>query len=213
MKSTNMKSTDFSDFSELAWDKMHGLIPAIIQNAQTGAVLMLGYMSEETLQITIDTGRVTFYSRSKNRPWIKGETSGHYLNVSHITADCDGDSLLIFAEPAGPTCHKGSESCFGDVFQSDLAFIAQLNRLIASRNKQRPANSYVANLFEAGVKRMAQKVGEEAVEVALAAVAEDKKGEFCEESADLFFHWLVLLESKQMNIFNVIEVLKKRQRG
>jgi phosphoribosyl-ATP pyrophosphohydrolase/phosphoribosyl-AMP cyclohydrolase len=200
------------DVSTLAWDKMNGLIPAIIQNSQTGVVLMLGYMSRETLQMTIDTQRVTFYSRSKNRPWVKGETSGHYLKVSYITADCDFDTLLIFVDPVGSTCHEGSESCFGDSFQSDLAFIAQLTAVMVSRNKQRPANSYTADLFNMGVKRIAQKVGEEAVEVALAAVAEDKKGEFYEESADLLFHWLVLLESKQSNIFNVLEVLKKRHR-
>lgn len=196
-----------SDFSTLAWKKMDGLIPAIIQHAKTGAVLMLGYMTSETLQTTIETKRVTFYSRSKNRSWVKGEVSGHQLVVSEILSDCDGDALLIFVEPQGPTCHNGSESCFGDDVRSELNIIPMLCALIADRHQKRPSGSYVAELFNSGVKRIAQKVGEEGVEVALAAVSDE---ELCEEMADLLFHMLVLLEAKQLSFFEVVRVLRER---
>lgn len=194
----------------LAWDKMKGLIPVIIQHVKTGTVLMLGYMTQETLQKTIETGYATFYSRSKNRPWTKGETSGHKLMVSEIISDCDNDALLILAEPQGPTCHTGLESCFGNELRSELSFISQLCDLIADRNQNRPANSYVTQLLNSGMGRMAQKVGEEGVEVALAAVDKDSQVALCEEAADLVFHLLVLLEAKKLSFFDVLKILKRR---
>jgi phosphoribosyl-AMP cyclohydrolase / phosphoribosyl-ATP pyrophosphohydrolase len=196
------------DFSTLAWEKMAGLIPAIIQNAKTGTVLMLGYMTRETLQTTIETKYVTFFSRSKKRSWMKGETSGHQLVVSEIVPDCDGDALLIFVEPQGPTCHNGSESCFGDNVRSELNIIPMLCALIADRHQKRPSKSYVTELFNSGVKRIAQKVGEEGVEVALAAVTDEK---LCEEMTDLLFHMLVLLEAKQLSFWEVTKVLRERR--
>lgn len=198
------------NIEKLAWKKMNGLIPTIIQHANTGVVLMLGYMTLETLKQTIETKQVTFYSRSKNRPWVKGETSGNVLVLSEITSDCDGDALLILADPKGSTCHTGSQSCFGDACQTMFGFIEQLTTLIADRNTKRPPNSYTTSLFDAGIKRIAQKVSEEGVEVALAAIKESYPNELCQESADLFFHWLVLLEAKNFNIFDVLKTLRKR---
>jgi phosphoribosyl-AMP cyclohydrolase / phosphoribosyl-ATP pyrophosphohydrolase len=199
------------NLNKLAWDKMKGLIPVIIQHVKTGAILMLGYMTQETLQTTIETRYVTFYSRSKNRPWQKGETSGHKLIVSEIISDCDQDALLILVEPQGPTCHTGLESCFGDESRSELNFISNLCELIADRNKKRPPGSYVTQLLDSGIKRIAQKVGEEGVEVALAAVDESDEVELCEEMADLIFHMLVLLEARQLSFFDVLKVLKSRE--
>ncbi|HVV68431.1 MAG TPA: bifunctional phosphoribosyl-AMP cyclohydrolase/phosphoribosyl-ATP diphosphatase HisIE [Gammaproteobacteria bacterium] len=193
---------------DLAWDKMQGLLPAIVQDVHSGSVLMLGYMNRAALQRTLDTKWVTFFSRSKNALWLKGETSGNKLQLVSITTDCDQDTLLILANPTGPVCHTGSLSCFGEQ-QTDWEFLKQLEATIAARQQQRPENSYTAQLFAAGIKRMAQKVGEEGVEVAIAALAEEDS-KFCEEGADLLFHLLVLLRARNLNLAAVIAALRTR---
>ena len=195
----------------LAWEKVNGLIPAVVQDAFDGRVLMQAYMSQEALDKTIESGRVTFWSRSRQQLWTKGESSGNYLELVEIKADCDGDCLLVRARPRGPSCHLGTDTCFdaaGKVIP-DLAFLAGLERLVAERNASRPEGSYTTHLFERGVKRIAQKVGEEGVETALAAVAGDND-ELLNESADLLYHLLVLLSSRQLDLASVVQVLKKR---
>jgi len=194
------------DIEKLAWDKMSGLLPAIIQDEKTCQVLMMGYMNREALNQTVETKQVTFYSRSKERLWIKGETSGNFLKLKSITEDCDGDSLLLFCEPAGPTCHKGTTSCFCEAEVTPTIFFEKLQQLIKRRNSNRPENSYTSELFDSGIKRIAQKVGEEGVEVALAAVCETKE-KLCAESADLIYHLLVLLEASDLSWRDVIEKL------
>lgn len=194
---------------ELDWAKGGGLIPAIVQHCATGEVLMLGYMDAEALAATRVSGFVTFWSRSRQRLWKKGETSGHVLAVKMIHADCDRDTLLIEAEPHGPTCHLGTSSCFGDTAQPPLAFLGELDVLVAHRDAGRPLGSYTASLFEAGIRRIAQKVGEEGVETALAAVAQDDdalKG----EAADLVYHLMVLLRARGLSLADVAAVLAQR---
>jgi phosphoribosyl-ATP pyrophosphohydrolase/phosphoribosyl-AMP cyclohydrolase len=192
----------------LAWEKMEGLIPAVVQDEKTRKILMLGYMNQESLAMTLASKRVTFYSRSKKALWTKGETSGHFLTLCDIYPDCDGDSLLILATPLGPTCHQGTASCFvQDDVQADV--ITQLEKTIQQRQQQPQAGSYVCSLLEKGIARMAQKVGEEGVEVALAAVAENKQS-LCEEVADLLFHVLVLLQAKELSFNEILNVLARR---
>ncbi len=198
----------------LAWGKMGSLIPAIVQDAFDGRVLMQGYMNKQALDITLDTGRVTFWSRSRKCVWTKGETSGNTLDLVEVHVDCDGDSLLVRARPEGPTCHLGTATCFdgeGNI-APELAFLAELERVIARRDEQRPEGSYTTALLESGVKRIAQKVGEEGVETALAAVAGDDE-ELLNESADLLYHLLVLLRSRRQELGSLIEVLKQRHGG
>ena len=197
--------------TELSWDKVDGLIPAIIQDAQTGIVLMLGFMNQEALQKTLKEGIVTFYSRSKQRLWTKGETSGHFLKVINISKDCDHDTLLVLASPSGPTCHQGTESCFTEGYKSDWSLIKSLEQLLIERQQTRPENSYTTTLFNAGINRIAQKVGEEGVEVALAAVTKDDE-ELCGEVADLLFHVLVLLRERDLSIQDALDVLQKRSK-
>jgi phosphoribosyl-ATP pyrophosphohydrolase/phosphoribosyl-AMP cyclohydrolase len=199
---------------KLAWKKMGGLMPAIVQDALDGRVLMLGFMNKEALAKTLESGKVTFWSRSREQLWTKGETSENYLDLVEIHVDCDRDCLLVLARPEGPTCHLGIDTCFdveGDVFP-ELAFLAHLERVIATRNEERPEGSYTTQLFESGVKRIAQKVGEEGVETALAAVAGGDE-ELLNESADLIYHLLVLLRSRKMELGSLVEVLKKRHGG
>jgi phosphoribosyl-ATP pyrophosphohydrolase/phosphoribosyl-AMP cyclohydrolase len=199
---------------DLAWQKMDEMIPAIVQDAFDGRVLMQGYMNREALTITLESGRVTFWSRSRQQLWTKGETSENYLDLVDINVDCDGDSLLVRARPEGPTCHLGIDTCFdreGNVIP-ELAFLAELEKVIAQRNEDRPEGSYTTRLFESGVKRIAQKVGEEGVETALAAVAGDDK-ELLNESADLIYHMLVLLRSRKLELGSLVEVLKERHGG
>jgi phosphoribosyl-ATP pyrophosphohydrolase/phosphoribosyl-AMP cyclohydrolase len=194
---------------KLDWAKGGGLIPAIVQHCVTGEVLMLGYMNAEALAATRASGFVTFWSRSKQRLWKKGETSGNVLAVKSIQADCDGDTLLIQAESHGPTCHLGTSSCFGEDAKPPLAFLAELDALVAQRNAERPAGSYTTELFEAGIRRIAQKIGEEGVETALAAVAQDDaalKG----EAADLVYHLLVLLRARGLSLADVAALLAQR---
>jgi phosphoribosyl-ATP pyrophosphohydrolase/phosphoribosyl-AMP cyclohydrolase len=201
-------------WDNLAWEKMNDLLPAIVQYSFDGRVLMQGFMNRESLEVTMATGKVTFWSRSRQKLWTKGETSGNGLELVDIHSDCDRDCLLIRARPQGPTCHLGTDTCFdGEAKPSpELAFLADLERLIAERDEQRPADSYTTTLFESGVKRIAQKVGEEGVEAALAAVAGDDE-ELLNESADLIFHLLVLLRSRNLQLSELVDVLKSRHAG
>ena len=200
------------DPERLAWDKGDGLLPAVVQHAMDGRVLMLGYMNRAALVQTLAGGLVTFYSRSRQRLWTKGETSGHVLKLVSMHADCDADSLLVLADPVGPTCHRGTDSCFGDAAAPALAFLGRLDALIAARERERPADSYTTRLFEGGVRRIAQKVGEEGVETALAAVAEDDEA-LRGEAADLVYHLIVLLRARGLGLDAVAETLATRHAG
>ncbi len=195
---------------DLDFNKGDGLIPAIIQDSVTRKVLMLGYMNEQALQRTKETGRVTFFSRSKQRLWTKGETSDNYLELVSIQGDCDGDTLLIKARPLGPTCHLGNDTCFQeDNPENSVLFLEGLHELIQQRKQDTPEGSYTAKLFESGVNKIAQKVGEEAVEVVIEAM-EPETNLLKQETADLIFHLLVLLVEKGVSLEDVIEVLRKR---
>ena len=200
------------NIENLAWEKMNGLIPAIVQDSLDGRVLMQGFMDRDSLEVTLETGKVAFWSRSRQEIWIKGETSGNTLDLVDIHPDCDGDSLLIRARPEGPTCHLGKDSCYDDEdgkVLPELAFLAQLESVIAQRDVDRPEGSYTTRLLNSGIKRIAQKVGEEGVETALAAVAGEDE-ELLNESADLLYHVLVLLRSRQLELGSLVEVLKLR---
>jgi phosphoribosyl-ATP pyrophosphohydrolase/phosphoribosyl-AMP cyclohydrolase len=199
------------NINELAWQKMDNLLPAIIQHAATGAILMQGYMSKESLAVTLDTGKATFFSRSKQALWVKGETSGNFLNVQQVLSDCDQDSLLIACTPIGPSCHLGTESCFPEQKLTQQNFLSQLEQVIASKKDDDPKESYTAHLFSRGTTKMAQKVGEEGVEVALAAVAETKE-DLLGECADLFYHTLVLLADQKIDLAEVMAVLQERHK-
>jgi phosphoribosyl-ATP pyrophosphohydrolase/phosphoribosyl-AMP cyclohydrolase len=200
-------SVDVPD--RLDWAKGHGLLPAIVQHCTSGEVLMLGYMNRDALEATRASGFVTFWSRSRQRLWRKGETSGHVLAARSVHADCDRDSLLVLAEPRGPTCHLGTSSCFGDPARPPLGFLGELEALLARREAERPRGSYTTALFEAGIRRMAQKVGEEGVETALAAVAEDDDA-LLGEAADLVYHLAVLLRARGCSLADVAGVLAGR---
>ena len=205
---------DSRDLETLEWQKMDGLLPAIVQDAFDGRVLMQAYMNREALAYSLDNGVVTFWSRSKERLWTKGETSGNTLDLVEIHVDCDRDCLLVRARPEGPTCHMGTDTCFdaeGRVIP-ELAFLADLERVIAQRDIDRPADSYTTALLESGVRRIAQKVGEEGVETALAAVG-GEDDEVLNESADLIYHLLVLLRSRKLELGSLVEVLKIRHGG
>lgn len=190
----------------LDWDKGGGLLPAIVQDARTQRVLMLGWMNQEALAITRETGLVTFFSRSRQRLWTKGESSGHYLAVVALRTDCDADTLLVTAEPHGPTCHLGRDSCFADAPGSALA---DLDRVIASRAATMPEGRYTTRLLAGGIRRVAQKVGEEGVETALAAVVEDDAA-LLGEAADLAYHLLVLLRARGLGLADLDQVLRAR---
>ncbi|WP_417497571.1 bifunctional phosphoribosyl-AMP cyclohydrolase/phosphoribosyl-ATP diphosphatase HisIE [Maricaulis sp.] len=197
------------DASTLDWAKGDGLVPAIIQDAATRQVLMLGYMNAEALQLTQETGKVHFFSRSRQSLWKKGETSGLSFKLINIALDCDQDTLLVEVKPKGAACHNGTVSCFGDDPGPGLGFLAHLRAIIKKRKKDKPKGSYVGNLMARAPKRPAQKVGEEGVEVALAAVSESRTA-VAEEAADLMFHLLVLLESRDLSLEDVVAVLRKR---
>ncbi len=187
-----------------------GLIPAIIQDTTTKTVLMLGYMNAEALSKTLETNKVTFFSRSKQRLWTKGEESGHFLTLNSIKNDCDNDSLLIQATPEGPTCHKGTDSCWGESKVETYGFLSQLESIITDRKENANSQtSYVSELCEKGINKIAQKVGEEAVEVVIEA-KDDNDDLFLNESADLLFHYLILLQAKGFKLESVVEVLKSR---
>ena len=203
-----------ADIATLDFDKSGGLLPAVVQHAESGAVLMLGYMNREALHETLTRRRVVFFSRSRQRLWEKGETSGHTLELISIRTDCDRDTLLVAAIPAGPVCHLGTATCFGDTSPAagHLTFLGALGTVIAQRIADRPEGSYTARLYAQGPKRIAQKVGEEGLEVALAAVAEaDDK--LVAESADLLYHLLLLLESRGLRLEHVVAELESRHAG
>ncbi|TRY32643.1 bifunctional phosphoribosyl-AMP cyclohydrolase/phosphoribosyl-ATP diphosphatase HisIE [Aliiglaciecola sp. M165] len=206
-----MKMTT-DNITQLSWEKMDGLLPCIVQNASSGKVLMQGYMNQEALAKTLESGQVTFFSRSKQRLWTKGESSGHVLNLVDISADCDQDSLLALVHPQGPTCHLGTESCWAHSKDPAFTFVANLEALLAQRKNADPESSYTAKLYSKGIKRIAQKVGEEGVETALAATVKDLE-ELKNESADLLYHLIVLLQASDLSLNDVIEVLKQRHQG
>jgi phosphoribosyl-ATP pyrophosphohydrolase/phosphoribosyl-AMP cyclohydrolase len=189
-----------------------GLIPAIIQDSETKTVLMLGFMNAEAYQKTVDTKKVTFYSRTKQRLWTKGEESGNFLNLIDIKNDCDNDTLLIQVKPEGPTCHKGTDTCWADENKFDYGFLTTLEDTIQLRKENADSEkSYVASLFKLGMNKIAQKVGEEAIEVVIEA-KDDNDDLFLGESADLLFHYLILLQAKGFKLNDVVEVLKSRQK-
>ncbi len=195
------------------WEKVDGLVPAIVQDFQSSQVLMMGYMNPEALEKTLETKQVTFFSRTKQRLWTKGETSGNVLQLKNISLDCDGDTLLVRADPIGPTCHTGTTTCFDADGQeeSQLVWLSQLEKLLGERKSADPESSYTASLYARGTKRISQKVGEEGVEVALAATAGDREELIC-ESADLMYHLLVLLQDQNLSMSDVIFKLKERHK-
>ena len=197
------------NIAELAWDKMDNLIPAIIQDAATGAVLMQGFMNQDALKATLESGNATFFSRSKQRLWMKGESSNNTLAVQQVLADCDKDCLLIAANPNGPACHLNTLSCFPEEQLSQQNFLSHLERFVAIRAKDSVEDSYTARLLARGTNKVAQKVGEEGVEVVIAALAETKE-EFLGECADLFYHTLVLLKDQNIDLAEVMAVLQQR---
>ncbi|MBV1842464.1 MULTISPECIES: bifunctional phosphoribosyl-AMP cyclohydrolase/phosphoribosyl-ATP diphosphatase HisIE [Photobacterium] len=204
--------------SKINWEKVNGLIPAIIQDHTSGQVLMLGYMNDEALTKTLASNQVTFWSRSKNRLWTKGETSGNVLNLKSIRLDCDQDTLLIQVAPVGPTCHLGTTTCFDtdasgeeQTEQPALVFLHQLEQVLAARKGADPESSYTASLYARGTKRISQKVGEEGVEVALAATSGDK-AELVNESADLIYHLLVLLQDQGLSLADITQRLQERHK-
>ena len=188
-----------------------GLLPAIIQDARTKTVLMLGYMNAAALEKTQATGQVTFYSRSKQRLWTKGEESGNFLKLVDIKADCDQDTLLIQAEPQGPTCHKGTDTCWEEENKASYGFLTELENTIAQRKAADDDNSYVASLFRKGINKIAQKVGEEAVETVIEAM-DNNDDLFLYESADLLFHYLILLQAKGYQLSDIVRALEERKR-
>lgn len=199
------------DSLQLDFQKMGGLVPAIVQDSYTAKVLMLGFMNEEAYRATVETGKVTFYSRSRQCLWTKGETSGHYLQVVSVAADCDCDTLLIKAIPHGPVCHTGSDTCWGEKNETNILFLSYLQDFIVRRHEEMPEKSYTTSLFKAGVNRMAQKVGEEAVETVIEATngTDDR---LIYEASDLIYHLIVLLTSKGHRIEELAEELKKRHK-
>lgn len=196
------------DIDTLAWGKMDGLLPAAVQDRASGRLLMLGYMSREALAATLASGLVTFFSRSKQRLWQKGESSGNVLRLVSVHEDCDGDALLVLADPEGPTCHLGTQSCFGGE-PDGPGWLAELSRIVAARAASDDESSYTRKLLNSGVERIAQKIGEEGTEVALAAVTRDSKG-CAEEAADLLYHLAVLMSARDFGWKDVMAVLRKR---
>ena len=199
------------DIQKIDFEKSGGLAPAIVQHADTGEVLMLGYMNQDAVEVTLKKKRVTFWSRSKKRLWKKGETSGHVLRLVDIAMDCDRDALLIQARPEGPTCHLGTRSCFGETPGPGLAFLGQLQRIVEERSKEAPKDSYTAKLLSKGVLKCAQKVGEEGVEAALAGAAESDEA-LLGEAADLLYHLTVLLKARDLSLKDAAEVLRDRHK-
>lgn len=203
------------DITTINWQKVDNLLPVIVQHAQTCEVLMLGYMNQDALEKTLTEKKVTFFSRTKQRLWTKGETSGHFLHVVDMSLDCDNDTLLILAHPIGPTCHTGKESCFHQFetqSEGDWTWFAKLEHVLAERKYADSESSYTAKLYKKGTKKIAQKVGEEGVETALAAMAKDTD-ELVSEAADLVYHLTVLLHNENVAWQDVIEKLKERHRG
>lgn len=202
---------NFKDLTnQIDFEKGDGLVPAIIQDVKTQKVLMLGYMNKESYEKTIESGKVTFYSRTKQRLWTKGEESGNFLNLKDLSLDCDNDTLLIKVDPVGPVCHKGTDTCWADENKaSSIDFLLQLQQVINERKKNLSEKSYTASLFQKGINKIAQKVGEEAVELVIEAKDEDKEL-FMGEAADLMFHYLVLLAAKDYKLEEVVSLLVER---
>ncbi|EHK2888760.1 TPA: bifunctional phosphoribosyl-AMP cyclohydrolase/phosphoribosyl-ATP diphosphatase HisIE [Vibrio parahaemolyticus] len=210
----SFKAAEVSSLSErINWEKVDGLVPAIVQDFQSSQVLMMGYMNQDALAKTGETGQVTFFSRTKDRLWTKGETSGNVLQLVNISLDCDNDTLLVRVNPIGPTCHTGTTTCWdGDAQEeSQMVWLHQLEQLLAARKSADPDSSYTASLYARGTKRISQKVGEEGVEVALAATSGDKAELVC-ESADLIYHLLVLLQDQGLSMNDVVNKLKERHK-
>lgn len=200
-----------ADLGGLAWEKMRGMLPAAVQDCRSGRLLMLGYMNRDALEATLRDGLTTFFSRSRQRLWQKGETSGNRLRVTAVHKDCDGDALLVLADPEGPTCHLGSTSCFGESAPEGPEWLAELSAIVAERADSSDTKSYTRQLLAEGVPRIAQKVGEEGVELALAAVSRDSEG-CAEEAADLLYHLTVLMKARGFGWDDVIAVLRQRHR-
>lgn len=206
---TDNKADQQRDWLDADWDKGDGLLPAIIQDVRTGQILMLGYMNREAAEATLDSGRVTFFSRSKQRLWTKGETSGNRLGFVSAALDCDRDTILVQAVPAGPACHTGARTCFTDDLLQGAGFLGHLDGLIQQRRAEMPEESYTTSLFKAGKARVAQKVGEEGVELALARMKDDR-AEMANEAADLLYHLMVLLADADMSLADALTVLRSR---
>lgn len=201
---------EFKNTSKLDFNKLNGLIPAVIQDNNTMKVLMVGFMNKEAVEKTQEIGQVTFFSRTKNRLWTKGEESGNFLNVVSILVDCDEDTLLFKVNPVGPVCHTGTDTCFDEVNpKDDVQFLSYLQDFIDKRKKEMPEGSYTTSLFEKGTRTIAQKVGEEAVETIIGAMANDDEN-FIYESGDLIYHLIVLLSHKGYRIEDIVKELKKR---
>lgn len=202
---------NFESIEQVTFDKNSGLVPAVIQDAQSNKVLMLGYMNEAAIKETLSSKKVTFFSRSKQRLWTKGETSNNYLNLVSMSIDCDQDSLLVKVHPEGPTCHKGDDTCWADSNETGGAFLDYLGAVIKERKLQSPEESYTARMFQKGINKLAQKVGEEAVELVIEA-KDDNDELFKNEAADLIFHYMMLLEAKGFDLKDVIQILKERHK-
>lgn len=196
----------------LNFDKLGGILPAIIQDAQTNEVLMLGFMNQEAYEKTLSEGQVTFYSRTKERLWTKGEESGNFMDVVEILEDCDADTLLIRVNPQGPACHTGMRTCFGETVQDDLSFLQNLQALLQSRKEELPENSYTAKLFRNGPRKIAKKVGEEATELVIEAMDSDDDL-FLNEAADLLFHMTILLVDRGYRLQDIAKILADRHQG
>jgi phosphoribosyl-ATP pyrophosphohydrolase/phosphoribosyl-AMP cyclohydrolase len=200
------------NISQIDFNKMEGLVPAIIQDAETQNVLMLGFMNEESLEKTLEINKVTFFSRTKNRLWTKGEESGNFLNVVSIAVDCDNDTLLIKANPVGPVCHLGDDTCFKESNSGEgIEFLTYLQDFIDKRKEEMPEGSYTTSLFQKGTRKITQKVGEEAVETIIGAMANDDEN-FIYEAGDLLYHLIVLLTYKGYRIEDVVKELKSRHK-
>lgn len=197
---------------DIDWGKVGGLVPAVVQHWRNGEVLMLGYMTPEALAATRESGKVTFFSRSRQRLWTKGESSANYLLLKSLHIDCDADAILVRAEPTGPVCHTGTPTCFADAPSLPLGFLDTLDALVGRRAVERPAHSYTTRLFDSGLRAIAQKIGEEGVETALAGVVEDDAA-LLGESADLIFHLLVLLRARNLDLAQLVAVLASRHAG
>lgn len=201
---------EFKDISQIDFQKLDGLVPAVVQDSQTMKVLMVGFMNEEAVAKTQETGKVTFFSRTKNRLWTKGEESGNFLNVVSILIDCDDDTLLIKAKPVGPVCHTGNDTCFDEVNpKGDVQFLSYLQDFIDTRKAEMPEGSYTTSLFTKGTRTISQKVGEEAVETIIGAMANDDEN-FIYEAGDLLYHLIVLLTHKGYRIEDIVRELQKR---
>ncbi len=200
------------NISEIDFKKSDGLVPCVIQDAQTLQVLMLGYINEESLLKTLESKKVTFFSRTKSRLWTKGEESGNFLNLVSIELDCDKDSLLCLVNPIGPTCHTGSKTCWNNEIKTSFSILEDLEKTIQDRFEKEPENSYITSLKQKGINKIAQKVGEEGVEVVIEALGNNKEL-FLNESADLLFHYLILLKAKNFALEDVLKVLKDRKKS